>query len=347
MQDEGAFGPILESNNIPFYTLNMDKEFKESFKGFLKLIKLLKQESPDILQTWLYHADLVGTFAGLLAGIKSIIWNIRCSNMDLSHYSIKTRLVIKLCALFSFIPKYIIANSDKGRIIHQALGYCKKSFRFIPNGFDAKIYQSDPNERLKAREAFQVEEGTFVVGMIARFDKMKDHKTFLQAAGILKNEFPNICFVLAGSEIDAANQELMTEAETQALNNTLHLLGPRQDIPFVMQALDVLVLSSSFGEGFPNVLAEAMLCEIPPVSTDVGDAALVVSDFGCIVPPEDPEALAKGVSTFLTMDPTKRRELGKMARAHIIENFSLEKMISRYEALYSTAFKGPEYAQSD
>ena len=118
------------------------------------------------------------------------------------------------------------------------------------------------------------------------------------------------------------------------VRGNVRLLGPRTDIPAIAAALDVGVLSSAYGEGFPNVVGEAMACGVPCVVTDTGDSAAVVGDSGVVVPPRDPRALAGGVLRLLGLPAAERAALGAVARRRIEEQYSLGAVAARYQTLY-------------
>src|SRR5207253_3772281 len=120
------------------------------------------------------------------------------------------------------------------------------------------------------------------------------------------------------------------------LDGRLHLIGPRRDVPRLMAALDLAVSSSAYGEGFPNVLAEAMATGVPCVTTDVGDSSLIVGATGDVVPPRDPDALAAAMLRVIQQDPEARLARGRAARARIVEQFDLPVAVRRYESLYQS-----------
>jgi glycosyltransferase involved in cell wall biosynthesis len=175
-----------------------------------------------------------------------------------------------------------------------------------------------------------------VVGLIARYNPIKDHPNFLEAARILAAQFPDLRFVLAGRDITPANAALSSLIAACGLQDRVLLLGARDDAPRLMQALDVLALSSAFGEGFPNVIGEAMACGVPVVATDIGDSQMIIGDTGVVVPLRDPQALADGLARVLRLSAQERRDWGLRARARIAAEFSIEQIASRYEAMYQS-----------
>jgi glycosyltransferase involved in cell wall biosynthesis len=192
----------------------------------------------------------------------------------------------------------------------------------------------DDAARSRVRAALGIDPSAIVIGMPARHHPMKDHAGFLAAAREVAAD-PDIVFVLMGSGCEPGNPELVRAIEAQGLLSRLRLFGERADMNAVYPALDIATLSSAFGEGFPNVLAEAMACGVPCVATDSGDSAEIVGEFGIIVPPKDPAALALGWRHMIALGPDGRRRLGLRGRAHIVENYALDRVVPRFEALYS------------
>ncbi len=329
LTDHGTLGEQIADLGVPVFTLGMKRGLPDP-GGMGRLMRILKQEKPDILQTWLYHADLLGTLTSRLISVPALCWNIRCSDMDMRRYSWLSRLVLQLLAWLSPLPDVIIANSETGRQLHEKLGYNARRWEIIHNGFDVGRFQPDPAARQSVRQELSLAPDTPLIGMVARYDPMKDHQTFLAAAAQVVREYSDVHCVLIGKGVDRL-------AETVAdlgLEAFIRLLGERGDIPRLMAALDILVLSSAFGEGFPNVVGEAMACGIPCVVTHVGDGAYVVGETGLVVPPRDPTAMADAWKHLLEMPIDQRQALGKKGRQRVKQFFSIKNIGKCYESLY-------------
>ena len=327
----GDYGPELERAGIPVWSLGMRRGIPDPM-ALVRLGGILRRVQPQLLQTWLYHTDLLGLFAARLTRVPQLCWNIRCSDMDMRHYSRMSRWLIRLLARLSGCPDAVLVNSESGRRFHQELGYRPKCWRVIPNGFDTGLYRPDPDARQEVRQSLGLLNDAPVVGLIARFDPMKDHSTFLAAAVQVAERHPRTQFVLAGRDVVPDNPAFAVANGT--LGGRLHLLGPRSDIPRVMAALDLCCLSSAFGEGFPNVVGEAMACGIPCVATDVGDAGWIIGDTGRVVAPGDATALADALSAMVELGAEKRRVLGAAARRRIEEEFSISVIARLYHNVY-------------
>jgi glycosyltransferase involved in cell wall biosynthesis len=228
----------------------------------------------------------------------------------------------------------VVVNSATGQAFHTQIGYHPREWVLIPNGIDDQQFRPDAVARRSVRQELGLEPEALLIGLIARFDPMKDHTTFLQAARLLLDSHPQTHFLLCGAEVTPENLQLSCQIETGHLQERVHLLGLRRDITRITAALDVATLSSSFGEGFSNVVGEAMACEVPCVVTDVGDSAQVVGDTGIVVPPKDPQALADGWRKLIEMGVEGRQRLGRAAREWIQQEYSLESVVTQYENLY-------------
>ncbi len=334
LTDSGEIGSRIEELGVPVIALGMSSGLSGLFSIF-RLVSQIKKASPNLIQTWMYHADLLGGFASRLAGYRNIVWNIRNSNLDPSKTKLHTRLTVKVCALLShWIPEKIISNSSMSAQIHQQAGYQKDKFTIIPNGFDLQEFSSNKKTRESVRKELGFDDDTCLIGLVARFDPQKDHKGFVDAAALLKCKINNVYFLLIGKDIDSDNQQLNNWIKSLGLTDSFHLLGLRSDISRITAALDLATSSSSYGEAFPNVIGEAMACGVPCVATNVGDSGLIIGTTGKVVPPDNPQALADAWESLLLKSDVERHELGLLARKRIEENFSIEAITRQYEHLY-------------
>jgi glycosyltransferase involved in cell wall biosynthesis len=282
----------------------------------------------------MYHANLLGVIAGKLAGVPHIVWNIRSSNIDFSHYRRLTRWTVFLGARLSGFVDAVIVNSEVGRSVHRAWGYHNARMIVIPNGFNIDHLKPDPSARGSVRAELGVRQDTLLIGLIARYHPRKDHASFLNAAALLCRREPLVHYLLAGDGVALENSELSHLVRENGLERHIHLLGRRRDIPRLTAALDIATSSSAFGEGFSNAVGEAMACGVPCVVTDVGDAADIVGDTGSVVPAGNPEALARGLADMMDLGPDGRKALGQRARQRVEARFSQARMVEAYESLY-------------
>ena len=334
LTDGGPLAERIADLGIPVTLLGMARGGL-SFGGLLRLVKTLRQQRPDLIQTWMYHANLLTGFAALLAGRPSLIWNIRQSNLDPRISKQSTIMVAKLGGRLSrWLPDKVVCCAETARAVHENMGYARDRMVVIPNGFDLDVFRPSKEARVSLRRELGLDEDKPLVGIAARFDPQKDHRAFLNAASILRTVRPDVDYILCGDGIDARNGQLAGWIAENNLIGACHLLGPRSDMPRIMAGCDVMVSASAFGEGFPNVLGEAMAAGTPCVATDVGDSRWIVGDAGRIVAPHDPSALADAIGQILQLSETDRGALGSAARARIAEHFAIDIIADRYAALY-------------
>lgn len=305
--------------------------------GRLGLVgRAIRARSPEIVQGWLYHGNVAATLAsGIFRPRVPVLWNIRGTLMDPQQEKKLTRFVIWLCGKLSFSPSRIINNSNASAIEHERrLGYPGSKQVVLPNGFDTDLFCPSDAARLEVRRALGLAQDAHLIGLIGRYHPMKDHGTFLQAAAILTKSHPQVHYVLAGERVDEQNAELARLIVACGVRERVHVLGQRKDMARITAALDVATSSSSSGEGFPNVIGEAMSCAVPCAVTDVGDSAWLVGEAGRAVAPGNPQALARALAELIELPPQRRQELGRVARQRIVDHFSLDNIVRRYEALY-------------
>lgn len=308
---------------------------RPSIKSFQRLCSLLKSQQPDVLQTWLYHADLLGFLAGKKMNVPKLYWNIRCSNMDLRRYGLSTKITVGLNAFFSKFPEALLFNSFAGKKAHQEFGFKPKEWIYMPNGFSLPE-QGEEREKQKRemRGRLSLPEDALVLGMVARVDPMKDHMTFLQASAALQKQFPHLHVVLVGKGTSVF-QGYFGKSSFGGDLSRLHCLEFQRDASSLIYAFDGLVLASRFGEGFPNVLGEAMARSVPVFSSDVGDAKEIIGKKGHIFPIGDSQLLAGMLSSFLSLPEAKRFGLGSEFYTKIKKSYSLGAMRERYKNLYT------------
>jgi glycosyltransferase involved in cell wall biosynthesis len=294
----------------------------------------LKSLQPDILYSFLPDANIAGLIAGRLSGVKRVVWGVRASNMDVSRYDWLARMSLRLSAFLSKFPDTIIANSFAGLRFHKDIGYKTERMKVIPNGIDTKLFKPDHPSGFRLRDEWGIDEKTITIGLIGRLDPMKDHTTFLQAVKIFDQKECSVRFVCIGDGKEPYKSEIHSLCRRLGLNGSLIWTGARSDMPAVYSALDIVTSTSSYGEGFSNVIGEAMTCGVPCVVTDVGDSAIIVGETGVIVNPEDPQALADGWTSMLKRLNDKSYLIKKMARARIVSHYNSELFIQKTSKMF-------------
>lgn len=336
LSDNGPIGEKLSSIGIPIIAVGLNN--KNTFwSGLSRLFIELQTNKPVLIQTWMYHSDLLGGLvAKTLKGIR-VVWGIHNSTLDLSKSKKSTRLVVQINAFLShFVPDRIIVCSRVSERIHNQKGFDKNRMIFIPNGFDLSAYRADRQACVKVRDELGIASSEIVIGMAARFDPQKDHGTFFLAANELLKKVPNLQFVLCGDGVSWDNADIVSLIDSSKKSH-FHLLGRRNDMPEIYASWDIAMLSSKYGEAFPLTIGEAMACEIPCVGTDVGDTSDLIGNTGYTVPTEAPLLLADAVTKLLSMSSTARSDLGKLAREQILSNYEISQIATKYQDVWKAA----------
>ena len=325
-------GPIaeqIEALGVKVCTLDLDQGSYPSLQAIKKLRKFIRILDPNIVQGWMYHGNIVATIAIFLCQpmrkkIK-LFWNIRQTLYSFINEKVQTIWLIRLGSWLSFLPHSIIYNSTVSVKQHVSLGFSTKKTKMIPNGFDLQKFRPNEQNRQQFREELGVTENVLLIGHISRLHPMKDHATLLRAIERVVDGLSDIggkqrvLFLLIGNGVTS---ELSN-------NPAIHFLGERSDIPKIMSALDIVVSSSAWGEGFPNVIGEAMASEVPCVVTDVGDSAYIVGKYGQVCSVGDDQCIASSLLQLIE-NKQERKTAGRQARKRIKENYSMDKIKKEY-----------------
>ncbi|MEM8511297.1 glycosyltransferase involved in cell wall biosynthesis [Massilia sp. MP_M2] len=299
----------------------------------VRLVRLMRAARPDIVQTWLYHADFLGGLAARLAGNRNVIWGIRTTDVD-GGCARSTALVRHLCASLSrWVPHTIVCVAEAARRSHSLLGYDAGRMVVVGNGFDLAAFTPGPDGRAALRAHCGFAADDIVLGTLGRFNLDKDYANFVKAAGQLASRYPRLRFLMIGKNLDAANAELMRWIDATGYTGRFVLLGERADVAICLSAIDIFCLSSRT-EAFPNVVGEAMAMGLPCVATDVGDVAVLMANTGVLVPRADSNALAQGVAGLMALDARHRRQMGQQARARIGARFTMACVREHFERIY-------------
>jgi glycosyltransferase involved in cell wall biosynthesis len=336
MTDEGKYGILLQNHGIKVLCLRFKKN-SLNFFCLLKLYKFLKKEKPFAVQTWMVHANIFGGVVSRFAGFNNLIWGIHNDSIEKINLKKGTFFLYKLSLLLSsFIPKKIVICASKSLDNHVSLGYSIKKLIVIHNGYDLNIFKPNVLIKNEIRSELNIKSDDFLIGMVGRYDVLKDHKNLLRAFSLLNSNDNSIKFLLVGNGLNFDNIELINLISKYRLNNRITLIGQQNDIPAIMNAIDLHVLSSK-SEAFPNVLAEAMACGTPCASTNVGDAPFIVGEAGWVVQPCNHIALSEAIKEAITLykfDHLKWLNFNKASRNQIEKLFSIENMITKYHLVW-------------
>lgn len=343
LSSQGKYGPLFKDKGIKVIALSIGSE-ANLLAGFLKLVKLIRTEKPDIVQTWMYHADFFGGLAAVLAGKRNcLFWNIRHSDLSIKANGVRLVLLAKLLAFLShFLPQVVFCCSHVAKESHQSIGYDKDKIHIISNGFNTQKFTPSHKSKAHSRTALGIPSTAFVIGMVARFNIQKNHETLVSAFQLVRNEFNNVHLLLVGSGNEERQQKVELMIADSKLQNQVTFIPREDDIVKIYRLIDLHVLSSSFGEGFPNVLGEAMACGVPCVATDVGDSKIIIGETGWITPPRDVISFASNVLEAITEFYDKPLQWGqrkKACRQRVINYFEIDHMYRSYQHNWQSIVK--------
>jgi len=335
------YGPMLTNIGVDVYVLDFPKG-KIRLLGLYELYKFIRQIKPDVVQTWLDHADLIGGVIARLAGIKNIVWGVHHTALVRGESKLSTIYISKINIFLSyFIPKKIIYCAEESRIALEKIGYKKTIGQVVRNGYDIEAFIQNKYLGENFRNELGISINKFLIGHVGRYDPQKDLSNLIEAFSLLNRDNFDFHAVVVGTDLDYDNQDLVRMLNKNGLEKRINLQGRRNDIVAVMNGIDLFVLSSK-SEAFPNVLNEAMLCGTPCITTNVGDARVIVGDTGWVVTPKNPQVLAKTILKAAkekqsNNDSWIQREAA--CRQRVVENFSLNEMVKKYKEVWSCAEK--------
>ena len=332
MHSGGHLDQVIADAGIPIHDLG--KGSRLSFVRFgLRYMRLLRREPGDVLHSYLVLPNLLALLARWVAPRMQIVWGVRASDMAHEEYGLVSNVLFRLSCPLARFADVIVVNSSAGLEYHARQGYPRNRMRLVPNAIDTSAFCPMPEERDALRAEWAIGAGTVVVGILARLDPMKDHGTFLRAAAQVEGD---VRFVIVGSGDATYSSSMRTLADELGLGERVLWAGARRDAVRVLNAFDITVCSSQWGEGFPNVIGESLACGTPCVTTAVGDSEVVIGDPRYVVARRDPAALAAAIMSLVRAGPAARAQIAAAGRARIESNFSTDRMVdSTLEALSS------------
>lgn len=302
-----------------------------------RLRAVLRAERPDIVQTWMHHADLIGGWVARLAGVRKVVWSVHCREIHRNpgDGDRKTAVFRRALGLSSrLIPARIVSCSAAAMEDHAALGYPRAKMRWIPNGIDAERFKPDMDAALDTRTDLKLPPHVPVIGFVGRFHEMKDLPTFLSAAALLQTRLPQVHFVFCGGvEVEMSGEARALLAQLP-IRDQARFVSFRPDPCRLYPALNVFSLSSRT-EACPMTVIEAMACGVPCVTTDVGDCARLLEGVGEVVPVRDAAALAAAWEKMLRLSPAERQSVSERSRQRVLEHFTIAQAARQYEETYT------------
>ncbi len=340
LSKEEYYGTQLLSEGFKVDNLDMPNG-RISLRGVRRLISIVREDDIDVVQTWMYHSDLLGGVLCRVLTSLPVIWGIRVTNVKNVRYSLSSRVVFELCRRLSIvIPHHIISCASTAKVEHVQVGYPEKKISVVANGYDIQALKGEPELATLVRRELGVEPSTFLIGVVARWHAQKNHRLLFDALKTVARSGMNFTVVLVGTYMNKENRELSDLISESGLNDHIVLVGESDNVQRYYCAMDVHVLPS-LDEGFPNVLAEAMLCGTPCIATDVGDASIILNNSGWIIPSNDSAALTSAIFDAHRIFNDKQAWLTKttLCRNVISERFSIEVMVKGFERIWETQLK--------
>ena len=341
----GKYGRLLSEEGVSVVAIESSPW--KVIPNIISLLRSLRVMKPEILHGWMPHGSLVASLVKNLTGARKLLWSIRASDYGDGIRTSVTRGIVRILARLSHHwPDKILVVGQRALETHVKFGFNRDKMICIPNGYEPAGGQI-LNQGKKKTSTSDKGPRTNVLGMVARYHPQKDHLGLLRALSLLKSKRADWILWLAGEGLSENNDELVAELSRLGLSAHVELLGAAQNPEELFRTLDFHILSSAFGEGFPNVVAESMLAGVPNIVTDVGDSANIVGDTGWVVRPSAPEDLADAIEAALNCEPSERHARGVRAKARILQSYSMKAMVDNhireYERRRLIAY--PRYSQ--
>jgi glycosyltransferase involved in cell wall biosynthesis len=338
LAEQGPIADRIRALGVPVHSLGMRRGLPDP-RAVRRLASAFTEERVVVAQTWLYHADLIGGLAARMAGIP-VAWGIHNSTLHGNASGRGLRMVIRACRWLSpVVPNAIVCVAESAKTAHVAMGYPARKMTVIPNGIDLTRFRPNPDARRRIRAELAIDPDTPVILIAGRFAPLKNHRMFVEAAGIVANQHPETHFVMVGDGLDATNPELTGWVDQTGHRAQFHLLGRQSDMPELLSAAELVALTSNT-EAFPLVIGEAMASGVPCVCTDVGDARSLIGDTGRVVPIGATASFADALGELITMPPAKRHALGCRARVKMEAEYDLGRIATRYDQLWQSLTSG-------
>jgi glycosyltransferase involved in cell wall biosynthesis len=291
-----------------------------------RVLQIARRERPDVIHGYLGAGNLAATLAKQISRNSRLVWGIRNTDLLLTGHGWVTNLATRLNRLTASQAELMIFNSESARQLWMRLGHVAAASASIPNGIDTEQFAPDPKAGQEYRSQWGIPEKVPLVGMVARLDPAKDYGLFLEAAALVNRVRPDAKFLCLADGNSEHRDRLQGLAAQLGIGDRVIWPEPTRNMRGVYNAVDVFCLAS-IAEGFPNVVAEAMACGRTCVVTDTGDAGRIVAEHGYIVPEKAVNEFAGAILKVLNSG----KPVNHAGRKHIVENYSIETLVSRTE----------------
>ena len=317
-----------------FYDLDSNSLLRPAL--FKRLLAIMQLEKPDVVQTWMHHADFIGGLAARLSGVKHVVWGIHSraifrwpGDSDLKF----TLFQAAIRAASHAVPQRIVSCSETAIDDHASMGFPRRKMAFIANGISTERFHPSVETGVATRLSLGIPLDAPVVGFVGRFHPVKNLALFFRAAAELQKRMPEAHFIMSGGSAMTLDEKARPAYDALPDKSAVHFLPFNSGTETVYPAFSVFTLCSE-SEALPMTVLEAMACGVPCVTTDVGDCARVIADTGLVVPRNDPIALATGWQKMLAADSSLRNTLSQRARERILTHFSIAHAAKQYQETY-------------
>lgn len=337
LRGRGSLSDDIEADGFPVQTLgDAAAPLRPAALG-----RAIRAAGGDLVQTWMYHANLFGALAARWSSPAPVIWNLRRSDPHQADLKATTRGISALSARLSRrLPAHILCCGHEALTRHAAAGYDRSRMSVIHNGFDLTRFAPDAAARGAQRAAWGVSPSLRLIGVAARTHPQKDHQTLAAAFAQLRQQVGNVQLALCGQGTEPGNDSFTALLQSAGIAEHCLRLGELPDTASFWAAVD-LGCSPSADEGLPNALGEALATGLPCITTDAGDSSALVPDPQWVVPTQAPGALANALGILLNLSEAERVTAGQQARAHIAAQFSVTQMAGRYAQCYRRLLERP------
>ncbi len=290
----------------------------------LKFKELIKKKNIDLIHT---DSPRQAFYTGRAANVTGIplIWHVRVSTPEKASFE---------KYLFNQAHK-VIAVSEAASQRFEGFPHSQEKVVVIPNGVDLTEFAQKPADK-RLKQELDIQEDEILVGTLGQLIPGKGQEILLKAASLVLKHIPQVKFMVVGDGNRAYRERLEELSKSLGLSGTIVFMGFREDIPRIMNALDIVILpSTTHLEGLSRVIIEAMASSKPVIATDSGGNPEAVKDeiTGFLVPPENPNRLAESILTLIK-DKTKRKQMGEAGRKRAEKLFDIEKNVVRIEKVY-------------